>query len=104
MHPDFADATQMLPVPHAGCLSRKRVEGKVCVWCRQTLDDHIDLEPRLSVVAGQLERWWPRACRPCAGRKAAHTYQAHIRACASCTHRDYCLDSHALHGLALECG
>uniref|UniRef100_A0AAU2A0J0 Uncharacterized protein n=1 Tax=Streptomyces sp. NBC_00093 TaxID=2975649 RepID=A0AAU2A0J0_9ACTN len=103
MHPDFADATQMLPVPRAGGLSRKRVEGKVCVWCRQALAGHIDLGPRLSVIAGQLERWWPRGCRPCAGRNAARTYQAHIGTCASCTHRVYCLDSRALYALALEC-
>jgi hypothetical protein len=73
------------------------------VWCRETLDDHIDLRPRLSVVAGRLERWWPRACQPCTSRKAARTYQAHIGTCVSCMHREYCLDSRALHALALEC-
>jgi hypothetical protein len=102
MHPDFADATQMLPVPNAGVLSRKRVEGKVCVWCRETLDDHVDLGPRLSVVAGQLERWWPRACQPCTGRTAVRVYRLHLGTCASCSHREYCLDSRALHALAVE--
>jgi hypothetical protein len=102
MHPGFVNATEMLPVPRAAGLTRDQVEGKVCVWCGGSPDDHIDLGPRISVVRGKLQRWFPRACQACTGRNAIRVYRLHIGTCARCSHRDYCPDSAALHALALR--
>lgn len=95
-------AAEMLPMPKAADLAPAQMDGTVCVWCARTPDGGgIVLGPRISAIAGALQRWFPRACRACAGREAARVYQLHIKTCARCSHQDYCPDSQALHELAL---
>jgi len=101
VNPGFVCAVEMLPVPKAAGLARKRIAGTCCVWCGQTAA--LALGTRLSVIDGTLKRWEPRACQSCARREAGRVYDIHITRCARCSHRDYCPDSHALHELALEC-
>ena len=105
MSPEIREsAAEMLPMPKAAGLTAAKMDGTVCVWCGRTPDGGgVKLGPRISVIAGALKRWFPRACRACAGKKAASVYQLHIQTCARCSHQDYCPDSRALHALALEC-
>ncbi|MFI5800227.1 hypothetical protein [Streptomyces sp. NPDC051677] len=100
LHPDFVRPLEMLPVPKAAGLPVERVEGKRCVWCGGPTS--VELGPRLSVIGGTLKRWEPSACRPCARREAGRVYDIHIRACARCSHYDYCPDARALYTLALH--
>ncbi|GGR61547.1 hypothetical protein GCM10010251_93030 [Streptomyces aurantiogriseus] len=96
-------ALEMLAMPKTHTLTKRQMEGTVCVWCKENLDDTcLRLGPRIRVADGGIQRWLPRACRPCTGKEAARVYRIHIRACARCSHRDYCPDSRALHKLALE--
>lgn len=101
MNPGFVTAVEMLPVPKAADLTPERVAGERCVWCGNGAD--MGIGPRLSVVGGVLQRWTPRACRPCAGREAVRVHGIHIRTCARCSHHDYCPDSQALHTLGVKC-
>lgn len=102
MSPETRDAAaEMLPLPRASSLTQAQIDGTACVWCKAP-DGLIALGPRVRPVAGELRRWHPRACRPCAGRKAVSVYRLHISTCARCSHRNYCPDSQALHALALE--
>lgn len=100
----YACAAEMLAMPKTTGLAPEQMDGTVCVWCARTPDGGgIVLGPRISVIAGSLRRWLPRACRPCAGREAARVYGIHIGTCARCSHGDFCPDSQALRALALEC-
>lgn len=92
-------AVSMLPVPRAAELPAERVDGKRCVWCGGA--PSMELGVRLSVLDGTLKRWEPRACRPCVRREAGRVCDVHIRACARCSHGDYCPDAKALYTLAL---
>lgn len=106
MHPDFVTAVELLPMPKLRGLTPEQVEGGACPWCgtRVQQGTGMSLGPRIGVTVGGIQRWIPRACRPCVGSQAARVHRLHIRTCASCSHRDYCADSRALHRLALECG
>lgn len=98
MNPGFVDVLQMLPVPEtAGPLRGRGARGR-CVWCGQ--EPELSLGPRLKVIDRKLHRWMPRACEPCARRKAAQVYASHRGSCARCTEREYCLDARALYCLA----
>ncbi|MCT9078800.1 hypothetical protein [Streptomyces fulvoviolaceus] len=98
MHPDFVKPAEMLPVPKTAGLASDQISGTVCVWCEKAPE--VALGPRVSVIGDILCRWWPRACKPCAGREAARVHGIHITTCARCTHREYCPDSRALVDLA----
>lgn len=98
-----AAATEMLPTPKAHTLTDHQINGITCVWCAKQLGNNgVKLGPRLRVANGGIHRWKPRGCKPCTGQQAARVYTVHVKACARCSHRDYCPDSHALHALALE--
>lgn len=100
----YGTAVELLAMPKTHTLTKKKLSGTVCVWCGKHLDeDGLKLGPRLRVASGGVQRWLPRACRPCAGREAARVCAIHITTCARCSHHDYCPDSRALHRLALEC-
>lgn len=96
--PDIADALVMLPVPRPDRITAEQANGLTCVWCDEPPTLH--LGPRLSTHGGDLHRWTPRACQPCAARQAARVYRLHIKTCARCSHREYCSDSRALYNLA----
>ena len=99
----FASAAEMLPTPKVADLTDAQIDGSVCVWCERTPDGGgIKLGPRIRPTARSVERWFPRACRACAGREAARVYKIHVTTCARCGHRDYCPDSQALYALALQ--
>lgn len=95
-----AAAVEMLPMPKVAGLDLDRINGVCCVWCGGPTS--VALGPRIRAAAGGVQRWFPRACRACAGLEAARVYQVHLTTCARCTHQDYCPDSHALNELALE--
>ena len=101
MNPAFVCATEMLPVPKLIGLDDDQRAGLRCVWCGGP--PALTLGPRLGADTGELHRWTPRACRPCAAREAGHVYRAHGRTCAHCTPTVYCPDRRALHALALVC-
>jgi hypothetical protein len=105
MNPGFVNAVEMLPTPKLRSLTPEQIEGGACPWCgfRLAADAGVRLGPRIGVAGGAIERWFPRACRPCVGKAAARVYRIHVRTCARCSHRDYCPDSRGLHALALEC-
>ncbi|WP_327319273.1 hypothetical protein [Streptomyces sp. NBC_01235] len=100
MNEGFVCAVSMLPVPKAAGLASERVDGKHCVWCGGA--PSMELGVRLSVIDGTLKRWEPRSCQSCARREAGRVYDVHIRACARCSHGDYCPDARALYALALR--
>ncbi len=102
MSPETLDtAVEMLPTPKADGLDADHLAGACCVWCGGPTS--VALGPRIRPAAGGVQRWFPRACRTCTGRKAVDVYRLHTTTCARCSHRDYCPDSQALHELALEC-
>lgn len=98
MHPDFADATQMLPVPRTAGPSRGRGARGRCVWCGK--EATLSLGPRLKTINGALHRWIPRGCEDCVRHQAALTHHIHRSSCARCTKWEHCLDSRALYDLA----
>ncbi|MEU5769784.1 hypothetical protein ABZ782_28105 [Streptomyces asoensis] len=95
------NAAEMLPVPKLDALTAEQIDGEACVWCRRRPRDPFALGPRLSAQAGRLHCWHPIAHRRCAAQRAGKVYALHIKTCARCTHRDYCMDAQALHKLAL---
>lgn len=99
MSAGVVDGVEMLPMPKAAGLARKRINGTVCVWCGST--PTMPLGPRLSVIRGKLLRWHPQACQPCVSKEAARVYRLHGDTCARCSHHDYCQDLSLLHALAL---
>lgn len=100
MNTGFVNAVEMLPMPRAAGLDAAQLDGTRCVWCSR--NPELGLGPRISVIAGALKRWEPRACRPCTSREAERVYGIHVRTCPRCSHRDPCPDSQALHALALQ--
>ena len=105
MHPEFVGAVEMLPMPKLRTLTPEQIEGGACPWCGERLPDGtgMRLGPRIGVAGGGVERWFPRACRPCVGKTAARVHRLHTGACARCSHGEHCPDGRALHRLALEC-
>lgn len=100
MHPDFVNAVELLPMPAGAQHDLAKFEGTACAWCSVKPSLVLKLGPRVSPVQGKLERWHPIGCRPCVRLEAARVYAIHVRSCARCSHRDYCLDSRALLRLA----
>lgn len=99
----YGSAVELLAMPKTYTLTDEQIEGTVCVWCTKQLGDTgLRLGPRIRVAGAGVQRWLPRSCRPCASGEAARVYRIHIRACARCSHGEYCPDSVALHKLALE--
>jgi hypothetical protein len=95
---DYVNAPEMLAMPRASALTADQIQGIVCVWCGG--ETRLDLGPRLRVIDGELSRWHPRACLPCAAREAARVCGIHRQVCPRCTHRVYCPDGAALLHLA----
>ncbi|MGW7331226.1 hypothetical protein ACWGIU_22050 [Streptomyces sp. NPDC054840] len=52
------------PLPPVGDLSEQQVRGTACVHCGICLDNAtaVDLGERRTRRAGELLRWFPRAC------------------------------------------
>jgi hypothetical protein len=58
-------ATRTPPIPALGTLSEQQVRGTACVHCGIHLDNGtaVDLGEQAVRRAGNLQRWFPRACR-----------------------------------------
>lgn len=102
MHPDFVSAVEMLPMPADARYDLSRFEGAACAWCGCRPSPVVKLGTRTSVVHGKLEVWHPVGCRRCVRLEAVRVYEVHVRACARCSHGEYCPDSLALHKLGQE--
>jgi hypothetical protein len=92
----------MLPLPRVPKLGPRRRNGLVCVWCRGEAE--VDLGPRIGVVRGRLERFFPRACRSCVRAEAERVHNLHARTCHRCAPGQYCPDRRALYALAHQTG
>jgi hypothetical protein len=102
VHPGFLNPVEMLPMPKASGLTSAQIGGTACPWCAVQFgtDAGTPLGPRLRVMVGCLEQWFPRACRPCIRREAARVADLHDETCGRCSRNVYCTDSRALHQLA----
>lgn len=99
----YGGAVELLAMPKTYTLTSEQIEGTACVWCIKPLGDTgLRLGPRIRVAGTGVQRWLPRACRPCISLEAARVHQIHLRTCARCSHGEHCPDSRALHNLALE--
>ncbi|AJP03087.1 hypothetical protein TU94_18015 [Streptomyces cyaneogriseus subsp. noncyanogenus] len=76
-------ALELLAAPPLNTLSPDRAHGAVCLWCpeRLTAETAVDLGEQTDPEAG---RWWPRACGPCAGRRAHDALYDHAARCEPC--------------------
>jgi hypothetical protein len=73
----------LLVLPPLDTLGPDRARGAVCLWCpeRLTAETAVDLGEQTDPEAG---RWWPRACGPCAGRRAHDALYDHVARCEPC--------------------
>ncbi|ARP70277.1 hypothetical protein LK07_11345 [Streptomyces pluripotens] len=76
-------AADLLPVPKLDGLTDQQARGATCVWDETplTATTAIDLGER---TATEGRRCFPRACRPCAMRKAMDALLAHNGSCEQC--------------------
>ncbi len=80
------DVLALLPLPDPASLPEPLLRGSECVWAcdtRLTGATAVDLGERMDIDRG-IARWFPRACRTCAGVKAHDALAAHAPYCELC--------------------
>ncbi|WP_435611697.1 hypothetical protein [Streptomyces sp. bgisy159] len=79
-----SEALAALKLPAQQELDDGQRRGATCVWCGYALnaESAVDLGER-----EPPERWFPRACRPCTGRRAHSGFFDHVQSCGHCAHR-----------------
>ncbi|WP_073951555.1 hypothetical protein [Streptomyces kebangsaanensis] len=83
-----ASVVEVLGLPALEDLRDDQAHGRNCVWCSDgplTVAASVDLgeqtSPLSSTTPSAPMRWFPRACRPCIGRRAYGALLDHAPGC-----------------------
>jgi len=82
----MAEAIAVLSLPGLGSLTEQQVRGQACVWDAVPLTGvpAVDLGEQKVSRAGQLTRWFPRACPACVAAAALRALHEHAPRCKQC--------------------
>ncbi|CAL9433008.1 hypothetical protein [Streptomyces sp. enrichment culture] len=75
-----------LVLPELDEVTPEQARGVRCVWCPTALttETAVDMGEHLATDDGRRARWYPRACHPCAARRAHRGLFAHTAHCQAC--------------------
>lgn len=82
-----AGVLELLELPALEGLRDDQARGQDCCWCGNgplTTETCVDLGQQTSRASGTVERWYPRACRPCTGTRAYSALLDHSPTCTEC--------------------